>query len=87
MIDTSRVIDIHGILDTVAPFEPVREIVRKRFTDVKYYVVKDDHRLYKSVHELDWIQFWNKITQLISGGRNAECYQSNPRQCLADRWA
>ena len=45
---------IHGTLDTVVPLEPVRETVQKLFTNVKYYVVVDDHRLHKSVHELDW---------------------------------
>ena len=45
---------IHGTLDTVVPLEPVREIARKLFTNVKYFVVEDDHRLGKSVHELDW---------------------------------
>ena len=45
---------IHGTLDTVVPLEPVREVVQKLFTDVKYYIVEDDHRLGKSVHELDW---------------------------------
>src|SRR5215216_4969252 len=45
---------IHGTLDTVVPLEPVREMVQKLFTDVKYYVMEDDHRLHKSVQELDW---------------------------------
>jgi pimeloyl-ACP methyl ester carboxylesterase len=45
---------IHGTLDIVVPLEPVREMVQKLFTNVKYYVVEDDHRLHKSVHELDW---------------------------------
>ena len=45
---------IHGTLDTVVPFEPVHQIVRKLFTNVKYHIVEDDHRLGKSVHELDW---------------------------------
>jgi pimeloyl-ACP methyl ester carboxylesterase len=45
---------IHGTLDTVVSLEPVREMVQKLFTNVKYYVVEDDHRLHKSVHELDW---------------------------------
>ena len=45
---------VHGTLDTVVPLEPVREMVQKLFTNVKYYVVEDDHRLHKSVHELDW---------------------------------
>ena len=45
---------IHGTLDTVVPLEPVRQTVQKLFTNVKYYVVVDDHRLHKTVHELDW---------------------------------
>ena len=45
---------IHGTLDTVVPLEPVRQTVQKLFTNVKYYVVVDDHRLHKIVHELDW---------------------------------
>ena len=45
---------IHGTLDTVVPLEPVRQTVQKLFTNVKHYAVEDDHRLHKSVHELDW---------------------------------
>jgi len=45
---------IHGTLDTVVPLEPVRAIAQKLFTDLTYIVVDDDHRLHKSVHELDW---------------------------------
>jgi pimeloyl-ACP methyl ester carboxylesterase len=45
---------VHGTLDTVVPLEPVREIVQKLFTNVKYYVVDDDHRVHKTVHRLDW---------------------------------
>lgn len=45
---------VHGTLDTIVPLEPVREMVQNLFTNVKYYVVEDDHRLHKSVHELDW---------------------------------
>ena len=48
------IIVVHGTLDTVVPLEPVREMAQKLFTNVKYYVVEDDHRLHKSVHELDW---------------------------------
>jgi hypothetical protein len=34
--------------------EPVRTIAQKLFTNLTYYIVEDDHRLHKSVHELDW---------------------------------
>jgi predicted esterase len=45
---------VHETLDTVVPLEPVREMAQKLFTNVRYYVVEDDHRLHKSVQELDW---------------------------------
>lgn len=45
---------IHGTLDTVVSLEPVRAIAQKHFTDLTYIVVEDDHRLHKSVNELDW---------------------------------
>jgi len=45
---------IHGTLDTVVPLEPVRVIAQKIFTNLTYHIVEDDHRLGKSVHELDW---------------------------------
>jgi len=45
---------IHGILDTVVPLEPVREISQRLFSNLTYHIVEDDHRLGRSVHELDW---------------------------------
>ena len=45
---------IHGTLDTVVPLEPVRDIAQKLFTNLSVYIVEDDHRLHKSVNELDW---------------------------------
>jgi pimeloyl-ACP methyl ester carboxylesterase len=45
---------IHGTLDIVVPLEPVRALAQKFFTDLTYHIVEDDHRLHKSVHELDW---------------------------------
>jgi predicted esterase len=45
---------IHGTLDTVVPLEPGRIIAQKFFTDLTYHIVEDDHRLDKTVHELDW---------------------------------
>ncbi|HLA06225.1 MAG TPA: alpha/beta fold hydrolase [Anaerolineales bacterium] len=51
-----KTIVIHGTLDNVVPLEPVREIAQTFFTDLTYIVVEDDHRLHKSVQELDWIK-------------------------------
>jgi len=45
---------IHGTLDTVVPLEPVRAIAQKLFTNLTIHIVEDDHRLQKSVYELDW---------------------------------
>ena len=45
---------IHGTLDTVVPLDRVRAIAQKHFTDLTYHIVEDDHRLHKSVQELDW---------------------------------
>jgi pimeloyl-ACP methyl ester carboxylesterase len=45
---------IHGTADTIVPLEPVREIAQKLFTNLTYHIVDDDHRLHRSVHELDW---------------------------------
>jgi pimeloyl-ACP methyl ester carboxylesterase len=45
---------IHGTLDTVVPLEPAHAIAQKLFTNLTIYIVEDDHRLQKSVNELDW---------------------------------
>ena len=45
---------IHGTLDTVVQLEPVRAIAQKLFTNLAVHIVEDDHRLQRSVNELDW---------------------------------
>lgn len=45
---------IHGTEDEIVPLEPVREIAEDLFTKLKYIVVDDNHRLHRTVHELDW---------------------------------
>lgn len=45
---------IHGTLDTVVPLEPVRAVAQKLFTGITIHIVEDDHRLQKSVNEIDW---------------------------------
>lgn len=45
---------IHGTLDIVVPFEPVREMAQKLFTNLAYHIVVDDHRLHKTAQEMDW---------------------------------
>jgi pimeloyl-ACP methyl ester carboxylesterase len=45
---------IHGTLDTVVPLEPVHEIAQNLFTNLTYHIVEDDHRLHKTVQEMDW---------------------------------
>ena len=45
---------VHGTLDDVVPMDPVRELAKKVFTNLTYYVVEDNHRLHKAFEELDW---------------------------------
>ena len=45
---------IHGTLDDVVPFEPVREIAQGLFVNLTYHIVKDDHRLHKTIQDMDW---------------------------------
>ena len=45
---------IHGTADDVVPLEPVREIAEKLFTNLKYIVVDDGHRLQEAFKELNW---------------------------------
>ncbi len=45
---------IHGTRDDVVPLEPAREVAQSLFTNLQYIIVDDDHRLHKTLHELDW---------------------------------
>jgi pimeloyl-ACP methyl ester carboxylesterase len=45
---------IHGTRDDVVPLESAREVAETLFTNLTYLVVDDDHRLHKTLHELDW---------------------------------
>ena len=45
---------IHGTVDDVVPLEPVRKIAKELFSNLQYIVVDDNHRLHKTVHEIDW---------------------------------
>lgn len=41
-------------LHTIVPLARVREIAQKLFTNITFHIFEDDHRLHKTVHELDW---------------------------------
>lgn len=45
---------IHGTQDDVVPLQPARDAAQTLFTDLQYIVVDDDHRLRKTLQELDW---------------------------------
>lgn len=45
---------IHGTRDDVVPLEAAREVAQQLFPNLNYIVVDDDHRLHKTLHELDW---------------------------------
>ncbi len=52
-VDVPTVV-FHGLQDDVVPLEPVRELSKKVFRNLEYHVVDDDHRLQRTVHEIDW---------------------------------
>jgi len=45
---------IHGTADDVVPLEPVRKTAEKLFTNLKYIIVDDGHRLQEAFKELNW---------------------------------
>ena len=45
---------IHGTRDDVVSLDLAREVAQTLFTNLTYLVVDDDHRLHKTLHELDW---------------------------------
>ncbi len=45
---------IHGTKDVVVPVKNTRKLAEKYFPELKYILVEDDHRLHKTVEEVDW---------------------------------
>jgi pimeloyl-ACP methyl ester carboxylesterase len=45
---------IHGTADDVVPLDEAREYAEKLFTNLKYIVVDDGHRLQEAFKELNW---------------------------------
>lgn len=45
---------IHGKRDVLIPFDAVRALAEQVFSNLDFWVVDDDHGLYKTVHEIDW---------------------------------
>jgi pimeloyl-ACP methyl ester carboxylesterase len=45
---------IHGTGDDVVSIGSARDVAQALFTNLTYIVVDDDHRLHKTLHELDW---------------------------------
>jgi pimeloyl-ACP methyl ester carboxylesterase len=45
----------HGTRDELIPLDQVRDLAEGVFTDLDFRVVDDDHGLYKTVHEIDWV--------------------------------
>lgn len=44
----------HGSRDELIPIDEVRNIADDVFTDLTFFVVDDDHGLYKTLQEIDW---------------------------------
>lgn len=45
---------IHGTQDTVVPLKKIRELAPMVFTNLKFEIVNDDHRLHTATDSLDW---------------------------------
>lgn len=54
-VDTTTLL-IHGTQDNIVPLEPVQRIAEKAFKNLTFISVEDDHGLYKTVHQLDWLE-------------------------------
>ncbi len=52
-IETPTVI-IHGTRDEVVPLALIRPIAERVFSNARYLIVDDDHRLHKTAETLDW---------------------------------
>jgi pimeloyl-ACP methyl ester carboxylesterase len=50
------VIIYHGKRDEIVPMEPVKQLAEKVFENLDFRIVDDDHGLYKTVHEIDWLE-------------------------------
>ena len=44
----------HGSRDTVVPLEPTRRLAEQVFRKLDFHVVDDEHRLFKTMQEVDW---------------------------------
>lgn len=44
----------HGEDDNVIPLESVKEISKRLFSDLRFYIVKDDHQLRDTFLNLEW---------------------------------
>jgi pimeloyl-ACP methyl ester carboxylesterase len=45
----------HGTRDELIQLDQVRSLAKLVFSDLDFHAVDDDHGLYKTVHEIDWI--------------------------------
>jgi pimeloyl-ACP methyl ester carboxylesterase len=45
----------HGNRDEIIPADLVKELAEKVFLNLDFHLVDDDHGLYKTVHEIDWL--------------------------------
>jgi len=45
----------HGTHDSVVPLEPTRILAEQVFKNLVFHVVNDEHRLFKTMQEIEWI--------------------------------
>lgn len=44
----------HGLRDTVVPLAPVRAVAERTFSNLRFNLVDDDHRLHATAEAIDW---------------------------------
>ena len=44
----------HGTRDALVPLEPTRRLAEQVFKNLTFHVVDDEHRLFKTMGEVDW---------------------------------
>ncbi|MFN8567603.1 MAG: YqiA/YcfP family alpha/beta fold hydrolase [Kouleothrix sp.] len=52
-IDVPTVV-YHGLRDTVVPLAPVRAVAERTFSNLRFNLVDDDHRLHATAEAIDW---------------------------------
>ncbi len=51
----------HGTKDTIVPLGETRRLSEQAFSKLTFHVVEDDHRLFETVHKIDWVSLCARL--------------------------